>query len=356
MFKINTKSLALVGVVALGAILLAKSLPKEVTLSPNETAQVEDTEQEGGLINMDHPLSIDYARTLDYPGSEIITEQTLSPGSNYQRHVVSYKSEGLKQYALLTVPNGEPPEGGWPAIVFNHGYISPSVYRTTERYIAYTDGFSRNGYVLIRPDYRGHANSEGEARGGYSNNDYTADVLNALSSLEKLDYVSAEKIGMWGHSMGGHITLRAMAINPSIKVGVIWAGVVGSYEDLVNGWRRGQTARPSPTPNPNETPNPRRRWRTSLTEQYGTPQENPDFWDSISATSYLTEFGGPIQLHHATGDTSVNYELSENLHSKMQDLGLESEVFIYQGDDHNLTQNFGTAMSRSISFFDSALK
>ena len=31
------------------------------------------------------------------------------------------------------------PEGGFPAIVFIHGYIPPSVYRTTERYVAYVD-------------------------------------------------------------------------------------------------------------------------------------------------------------------------------------------------------------------------
>ena len=102
-----------------------------------------------------HTLSIEALRKGNYPGSDIVVEQTLDPGSNYQRQIVSYKSEGLKIYALLTVPNGNPPESGWPVIIFNHGYIPPAEYRTTERYIAYTDGFSRNEYVLLRPDYRG---------------------------------------------------------------------------------------------------------------------------------------------------------------------------------------------------------
>ena len=34
-------------------------------------------------------------------------------------------SEGNKIYGLLTVPFGDPPEGGFKAIVFNHGYIPP---------------------------------------------------------------------------------------------------------------------------------------------------------------------------------------------------------------------------------------
>lgn len=139
----------------------------------NVESQLNMLGDEGGIENELHPLTIENLRRGEYPGSEIAIEQTLSPGSNYQRHIVSYKSEGLKIFALLTVPNGTTPENGWPAIVFNHGYIPPSQYRTTERYIAYTDWFSRNGYVLLRPDYRGHGSSEGEAIGGYGSNGYT---------------------------------------------------------------------------------------------------------------------------------------------------------------------------------------
>ena len=72
------------------------------------------------------------------------------------------------------------------------------------------DGFARNGYVVFRPDYRGHDQSEGNASGGYGSPDYTIDVLNALSSVKRYAAVDPERIGMWGHSMGGHITLRSM--------------------------------------------------------------------------------------------------------------------------------------------------
>ena len=53
------------------------------------------------------------------------TTRELDRGANYRRYYASYFSEGLRIYALLTVPFGEPPAGGWPAIVFNHGYIPP---------------------------------------------------------------------------------------------------------------------------------------------------------------------------------------------------------------------------------------
>lgn len=297
-----------------------------------------------------HPLSIAALRQMEYPGSELVVEENLAPGSNYRRQVVSYESQGYKIFALLTVPNGEPPEDGWPVVVFNHGYISPSVYRTAERYVAYQDAFARNGYVTIKSDYRGHGFSEGEARGGYSNNDYTIDVMNAVGSVKRLPEVDSENIGMWGHSMGGHITLEAMVISEEIKAGVIWAGVVGSYDDLFNRWRNRDGDRPSPTPGG------RGWWRYEMQEEYGDTTENPEFWESLSATAYLSEISGPVQLHHGSADDSVEVELSELLDERLRGAGREVELYVYPGDDHNISANLSVALARSVEFFDRYLK
>jgi hypothetical protein len=43
-----------------------------------------------------HPLEINAMRAREYPGSDIVIEQTLDPGVNYNRYYVSYLSEGLK--------------------------------------------------------------------------------------------------------------------------------------------------------------------------------------------------------------------------------------------------------------------
>jgi uncharacterized protein len=205
------------------------------TLAPSATPQPADTPTATPTL---HPMSIIGLRQAEYPGSEITIEQELPRGSNYSRYYASYLSQGLRIYALLTVPDGEMPEGGWPGIVFNHGYIPPTVYKTTERYIAYVDNLARSGYVVFRIDYRGHDRSEGQPNGAYGDPGYTHDVMNAVTSLKNSPYVNPEKIGMWGHSMGGYLTLRAMVISPDVKAGVIWAGVVASYPDLLERWRR----------------------------------------------------------------------------------------------------------------------
>lgn len=317
----------------------------------NDNLVSETNDDEGGFLETEdsHPLQIKEFRKQSFPGSELTIEQTLSPGLNYSRYIASYKSDGLKIFGLLTVPQGEKPASGWPVIIFNHGYIPPSEYRTTERYIAYTDAFSRNGYLLFRPDYRGHGSSEGVAGGGYGSNDYTIDVLNALASVKKYKDADPKRIGMWGHSMGGYITLRSMVVNSEIKAGVIWAGVVASYPDLIYNWRRGNSLSPTISTT-------RRGWRQSMIEQYGDPEKNRDFWDSISANSYLKDIGGPIQIHHGTADTSVPVQFSETLDKQLKKAGKESELYIYPGDDHNIATNLYTALERSVEFFNKNVK
>lgn len=345
--------------------ILTEIAPAEATPTPSPTAENSSTPTLTATLEPSptstitptptltpHPMSIPALRHMDFPGSEIVIEEQLANGPNYFRYYVYYLSEGLKIYALLTVPYSDPPEGGYPAIVFNHGYIPPEIYRTTERYIAYVDSLASSGYVVFRIDYRGNDRSEGTANGAYGDPGYTIDVMNAVTSLQNYPEVNPEKIGMWGHSMGGFLTLRAMVISNQVKAGVIWAGVVGSYSDLFCCWRRGD--RPTSTPDP--TPSSSRRWRSSWVNQFGSPEDNSEFWDSLSANTFLNDISGPVQLHHGTADESVPLEFSETLYQQLQDLGKPVEFYTYEGDNHNISNLFSLAMTRTIEFYDHYLK
>ena len=338
--------------------------------SPTPTATATATPTPTFTPTPEHPLMIEVMRRQAYPGSELVIEQTLEPGENYDRYIASYLSEGNKIYALLTVPWGAPPPTGWPVIVFNHGYVPPDEYRTTARYVQYVDYFARSGYIVFRSDYRGHGDSEGVAEGPYGSPGYTIDVLNGMESVITHPAADPDRVGMWGHSMGGYITLRAMVISSRPRAGVIWGGVVAPYPDL---FARGlvptatpdaaalATASAAPTldpagPTPTAAPTRRSRWRGGLAALYGSPEENPAFWASISANSYLADIAGPLQLHHALDDETVPYQASEVLYEEMEAAGQPVELYLYENDTHDIDNNFYTAMRRSLEFFDRTVK
>ena len=305
-----------------------------------------------------YPLQVEVMRQQAYPGSEIVIEQKLAPGANYDQYVVSYRSDGHKIYALMTVPNGPKPASGWPAIIFNHGYIPPEQYRTLERYVAYVDTIARNGYIVLKSDYRGHGSSEGPPEGGYGTPGYTNDVLNALAAVRAYKDADPERIGMWGHSMGGSLVLRSMVVSPDIKAGVIWGGVVAPYPNIFA--RVTDPTRPTATPRPTSAVTGLgqygRPWRQELTAKYGSPEQNPAFWASISPNSYLADISGPLQLHHSVTDEEVPVAASQTLHKEMQAAGKPVELYTYPGDNHDIRANFAIAMQRTVAFFDKYVK
>ncbi len=227
--------------------------------------------------------------------------------------------------------------------------------------ISFETTIARAGYIVFKSDYRGFGLSEGPRVGddkehpwgdGYGSG-LTNDVLNALSSLKRYKDADPNRIGMWGHSLGGQATLRAMVVSKDIKAGVIWAGVVGPYPDV---FTRGNRPRPNqPTPDPSD-PRFRGGWEQEIAAKYGTVEQNPQFWASISPNSYLADISGPVQLDHSTTDEEVPVTTSQTLYQELMDAGKTVELYTYEGDNHNISANFALAMKRSIAFFDRYVK
>jgi dipeptidyl aminopeptidase/acylaminoacyl peptidase len=229
--------------------------------------------------------------------------------------------------------------------VFVHGYIPPTLYKTTVNYQSYIDFLARRGLVVFKIDLRGHDQSEGEAGGAYYSPDYVVDVLNARAALANLPSVNPEKIGLWGHSMAGNVVFRSMAVGRNIDRAVIWAGAVYTYEDLAQFRINDNSYRP-----PGEG-SERRRKRDELFAMYGPFDPTSWFWKQVPGTNYLDGVRGNLQIHHAVDDGVVDIGYSRNLMNVLEGTGINAELFEYQNGGHNLTgASFTTAMGRSAEF------
>lgn len=272
-------------------------------------------------------------------GNNLQIREKLKNGTNFEQFIASYKSEGLNINGLLTIPLEKMPPAGYPAILFIHGYIPPKQYSTIKSYSTYQKQLANAGFITFKPDLRGHGESEGEPVRAHFSEKYVIDTMYALASIEMFNKTDPAKLFYWGHSNGGEIGLRVIILTNKIKAASFWAGVVGSYEDMLETYNHQIPFLKNP--------------KTSLIEENGLPSKNPDFWKKIDPYYYLELINTPVLLHHGTNDKSVPIELSIRLSNELITRSKNVTFYTYEGDNHNISNNKITAFQRDIDFFKS---
>jgi hypothetical protein len=101
------------------------------------------------------------------------------------------------------------------------------------RNLSFAIDMAEAGFVALAPDYLRDGERIKPGRRPYDTTDFynefpdwsihgkdVWDTMRAIDYLETLDFVDRDKIGMTGHSYGGHSTIFAAALEPRIKVAV----------------------------------------------------------------------------------------------------------------------------------------
>lgn len=295
-------------------------------------------------------LTIPYLRARTYTSS-LGERVQYAKSSNFTSYRTSYQSDGLTIHGLLTVPDADMPKGGFPAIVFVHGYIPPTQYVTTEKYVEYVNYLASRGFVVFKIDLRGHGTSEGEPGGAYYSSDYVIDTLNAYAALSGADFVNASRIGLWGHSMAGNVLMRAFAARPTIPAVVIWAGAGYTYADLQEYRLNDASYRPP------QVTSPRASARQRLRDAHGEFDAKDPFWKQVAVTNYLADLRGALEIHHAVDDTVVSIEYSRNLMKLLDTTFVSHRLYEYPTGGHNISgSSFGQAMQRTAEFYRTHLQ
>jgi len=301
----------------------------------------------------------------EYAGNvhaRFVLEYEREPLEGIKRWVVSFSADDLHQYALVLEPPGVPPSEGWPVLLMNHGHHpNPPQYgriannvtdRPGDYYRALPIAFARQGFVVVVPDFRGHNDSKGReyARGLLESNWYSRDSIAAFRALDSLPRASKTNRFMWGHSMGGAITLRVLlALQGEVTGASIWSSMTTDtwktaiYQSLLanDGIDSPSIKKPAID--------------KLLIDIDALPFSfNPHQAD---ATRYIQELETPLSIHHSVLDATTAYFWSVGLAAKMYQQNKPYNFYSYAGDRHLFSsEDIALAISRDTQFFNSLMQ
>jgi uncharacterized protein len=326
----------------------ATALDTQVPITPSTAAKYT-------LALNAQALSIDALRARTYGNGPIRITRTVSNDVAFKRVLFEYTSDGLRITGTMNIPQGT---GPFPVVILDHGYFKPSEYKTGDGTNPAADRFVRNGYLTLAPDYRCYGGSQ--CATNPLDVGYAIDVLNLIAALPSLPYADTAHIGIWGHSMGGGVTIRVLAVSDQIKVAALYGAVAGD-DEVHYCWLSGCRLAAAPTREP-QAP---RLAEIDPDFIQGLPVAAPatdslsklrEIFVKSSPTRHLNTITAPVIIHHGEADDQVPIEWSVGLADALSAAGKTALLYTYPGEGHVFTGwNWQLFMARNISFFNEYL-
>ena len=249
-----------------------------------------------------------------------------------------------KVSGLMNIPKTG---GAYPVIVMFRGFVPDNIYKPGIGTQPAAQVFANKGFITLAPDFLGYGESASPSADPFENRfqTYTTALalLSALPSLNSglepnyLGTVSADlnKIGIWGHSNGGHIALATLAISGVTYPTVLWAPVSTSFPYSILYY----------TDESDDQGKALRQTLSGFEKAYDT--------DLFSPTNYYNCIKAPIEINQGTADQEVPVWWSDNLADTLKKNNIEVKYFTYPGADHNLLPSgWSDAVTNSIDFYN----
>ncbi len=88
----------------------------------------------------------------------------------------------------------------------------------------------------------------------------------------------------------------------------------------------------------------------ALYERLGTPEEAPEVYAELAARTYFDRITEPVLVHHATTDETCPFVWARDTERLMKRAGVDSRLFVYEGEAHAFGPQWQLAMDRTIRF------
>jgi dipeptidyl aminopeptidase/acylaminoacyl peptidase len=276
------------------------------------------------------------------------TRITTSPSKEWLAHkwvapqLVTYKArDGAEVYARLYTPEmvGAKRDPKAPAVVFVHGagYLQNAhkFWSSYYREYMFHHLLAARGYVVLDPDYRASAGYGRDWRtsiyrwmGGHNLND----VVDGAGYLAKVHKVEAKRIGVYGGSYGGFITLMALFTSPETFG-------AGAALRPVTDWAHYN-----------------HQYTSNILNE---PHADAEAYRKSSPIYFAEGLKAPLLIAHGMVDVNVHFQDSVRLVQRLIELRKENwELAVYPVEDHGFVEasSWADEYKRILKLFETHLK
>jgi len=227
-------------------------------------------------------------------------------------------SDGTVLHGSLIVPPDPPAGAKVPLLLHPYGGPGEQLVRNAwggNRFL-FHQVLAREGIAVLSVDNRGMA-GRGRAfaavvRGEFGKTEIQDQLATLNQGLERYPVLDKDRVGFWGWSYGGTMTLWALTRTTAFKTGVAVAPVAD--------WRD---------------------YDSIYTERYlGLPQENAEGYRRSSPLTTAAELHGSLLLVHGTGDDNVHLQNTMQMTQAFIEAGKQFELMLYPRKLHSIS---GTA-------------
>jgi len=245
----------------------------------------------------------------------------------WESRVFSFKSNGKTITGMLNYYNDGLKR---PVIIMIRGFAESAGYYTGSGSWKAADKLAEVGFVTASIDFLGFAGSDNESSDILEARfEKVVSVLDLIESVKKLPYVDSNRIGIWAHSNGGQIALSVLEVTGGNYPTSLWAPMTQKFPESV---------------------------LSTIDENSPVKLVIEEFQRHYDARRYAFEnyyswINGPVVIHQGTADEWCEVEWQQEVVNKLKSFGKQASLFIYKGDDHNLSKNWDEILRNDVEFF-----
>ena len=239
-------------------------------------------------------------------------QQRLKEYDMPQKEFFSFRtSEGTTLNGWMMKPTHFTADKKYPVLLFQ--YSGPGSQQVLDRYdVSWETYMASQGYIVVCVDGRGTGGRGAEfQKCTYLNLGVkeARDQVETALYMGSQPYVDPNRIGIWGWSFGGYMTIMSMSEGrPVFKAGVAVAAVTDwNYYDTIYGERFMRT-----------------------------PQENAEGYKATSAFNRAEKLHGDLLLVHGMADDNVHFQNCAEYAEKLVQIGKQFDMQVYTNRNHSI--------------------